>query len=136
MVTRALDEVQRLGVPAEWVQRVDGVFLGALEGDAASSIGKGRAYIEFAAYRGDDGMPRLQYEDQSAEDAVATVELLRRQVTRILKKMPAGAFDRKGKHNQAGDQTAREVIDKCTWHLNHHMKFIQEKRKALGLSVS
>lgn len=80
-----------------------------------------------------DFVSRLCYADQSAEDAMTTIEVLRRQLARILRKMPADVLERKGVHSQAGEQTAREVIDKDIWHLQHHLKFVQEKRKALGL---
>jgi hypothetical protein len=74
----------------------------------------------------------LFYHDQSAEDAVAIVELTRRQLARVLRKVPASALDRRGVHNRAGEQTARAVLEAAVNHLRHHVKFINEKRDALG----
>lgn len=79
-----------------------------------------------------DFAANLFYSEQSAEDAVALIIITRRQLTRVLKKLPAEAFARSGQHSRRGKQTLEEVIGFANWHLDHHMKFIEEKRKKLG----
>ena len=74
----------------------------------------------------------LFYNEQSSEDAAALIEISRRQITRVLCKLPPEAFARTGKHSERGNQTLKEVIGFAIWHLNHHLKFVAEKRKALG----
>src|SRR2546423_2859502 len=44
----------------------------------------------------------LRYEEQSAEDAVTVVELIRRNLARVLRLLPEAAFNRKGTHNERG----------------------------------
>ena len=75
---------------------------------------------------------RMHYEDQSTQDALALIELNRRQLIRILRASPAAVLDRTGTHSEAGKMSARDVLAKAVWHLEHHLKFVDEKRKALG----
>ena len=75
---------------------------------------------------------RMHYEEQSAADAVELLALNRRQLCRILRACPPEALDRTGMHSEAGKMTARDVLAKTVWHLDHHLKFVQEKRKMLG----
>ncbi len=74
----------------------------------------------------------LHYHDQSAQDAATMVELTRKQMARVLRQLPDDAFDRIGTHNQAGPQRLREIIERATRHLDHHLKFILDKREKLG----
>lgn len=75
---------------------------------------------------------RLKYDDQSAEDAVSLIELTRRQLSRVLKKLPDADFDRSGQHSEAGKQTVVDVLSKANWHLDHHLSFIRQKREKFG----
>ena len=74
----------------------------------------------------------LEYHTQSAQDAAKMIELTRRQMARVLRALPDEAFERTGNHSQAGPIRLREIIDKSTKHLDHHLKFIIEKREKLG----
>jgi len=75
---------------------------------------------------------RLMYSEQSAEDAVALVSLTRRQLARVLRKLPEGAFERAGRHSERGRQTLAEILAMAVGHLNHHLKFIKAKREHFG----
>lgn len=77
-------------------------------------------------------MANLSYAEQSAEDAAATVELLRRQMARVLRKLPAQAFERTGTHSERGRQTLSEIIGFANAHLDHHLTFLYDKREKLG----
>jgi uncharacterized damage-inducible protein DinB len=76
---------------------------------------------------------RLHYDAQSATDAVELIALTRRQITRILRVLPDAAFDRTGRHTERGRQTIIDVLGYAVPHLEHHLKFVAEKRKALGV---
>jgi hypothetical protein len=41
---------------------------------------------------------------------------------------------RVGVHNQAGPRTLEQLLTGAAGHVTHHLKFIYEKRKALGLA--
>ncbi len=56
-----------------------------------------------------------------------------RQLTaEILKRLPDEAFGRTGNHNEHGVMTLEELVANYVEHLNHHLKFIEQKRKLLG----
>jgi uncharacterized damage-inducible protein DinB len=70
----------------------------------------------------------LFYDEQSAADAVAIVELNRRNMTRILRKLPDATFARIGTHNERGPMTLAQLVVSATEHLEHHLRFIEKKR--------
>lgn len=75
---------------------------------------------------------RLHYELQSTADAAQIVVLTRRQLARVLRAMTDADFDRAGQHNERGRQTVTDILKTANAHLDHHLKFIAEKRAALG----
>jgi uncharacterized damage-inducible protein DinB len=80
----------------------------------------------------------LAYRDRDVEEELALVEQTRRQMARILRKAPADAWARTGIYKQDdGTQESRTVerfLTLITNHIPHHVKFIHEKRRALGLA--
>ena len=74
----------------------------------------------------------LNYEEQSAEDAAKVVELTRRQVAKILRKLPDSALSRTGQHSEVGPMTLQAVVEKAVSHMDHHLTFIYNKRERLG----
>ncbi|MGH7179837.1 MAG: DinB family protein [Tepidisphaeraceae bacterium] len=74
----------------------------------------------------------LYYHDQSAADAAALMDLTRRQMVRVLRKLPESAFERAGTHTQAGRKRLIDLVQGAVKHLDHHLKFVAEKRTALG----
>jgi uncharacterized damage-inducible protein DinB len=74
----------------------------------------------------------LRYQDRDAAEELAVVEAVRRQMARILRGLPAEAFRRTGTHSLKGPQTLEQVVRTAINHVNHHLPFIAEKRKALG----
>lgn len=75
---------------------------------------------------------RLAYEARDLEEELGICELVRRQVTRILRTLPPEAFDREGTHSEAGTMTLLQMLVRINRHIPHHVKFIEEKRRALG----
>ena len=78
---------------------------------------------------------RLFYEEQSAEGAVTLVDVSRREFAKVLRKLPADAFARTGIHNEVGKLTLGELVQKYVKHLDHHLKFVHEKRAKLGKAI-
>jgi uncharacterized damage-inducible protein DinB len=74
----------------------------------------------------------LFYDEQPAEEAVEIFERNRNLFARVLRKLPDAAFDRKGTHNERGVVTLAQQLQGYIGHLNHHMKFIIDKREKLG----
>jgi uncharacterized damage-inducible protein DinB len=76
----------------------------------------------------------LAYQDRDIEEELAVVETTRRQMARILKKLPDSAADRVGVHNERGPMTLLQLVTSITGHISHHVAFIAEKRKVLGVA--
>ena len=74
---------------------------------------------------------RLACHDRDAAEELALIALVRKQMARILRAQPAEAFARVGIHSRMGEQTLEQILRKATWHLEHHVTFIREKRRAL-----
>lgn len=74
----------------------------------------------------------LHYEEQSVEDAVTLFEINRRNLARVLKKLPHSAFDRVGVHNERGPLKLSDLVAFGVTHLKHHMKFLIDKREKMG----
>jgi len=50
----------------------------------------------------------------------------------VLRRLPEAAFQRTGDHNEHGIMTLAELVQNYADHLDHHLKFIREKRTLLG----
>ncbi|HLW67374.1 MAG TPA: DinB family protein, partial [Gemmataceae bacterium] len=74
----------------------------------------------------------LSYHDRDLQEELAIVENTRKQMARILRKLPAEAWQRSGNHSERGLRTLEQFVVGATNHIPHHVAFIQEKRKALG----
>ena len=74
----------------------------------------------------------LQYDKQSAADAVKLFELTRKQIVEICRALPESAFDRAGTHTRVGRQTLTDILKLAVEHLDHHLKFIHAKRARMG----
>jgi GNAT superfamily N-acetyltransferase len=74
----------------------------------------------------------VRYHDRDLEEELALVALTRRQVARILRLVPAEAWQRTAVHNEGGLVTLRQLVLHATRHLKHHVRFIEEKRVALA----
>ena len=75
---------------------------------------------------------RLAYHQRNAEEEVQFTELIRRQVARILRTLKEDDFQRRGIHSEAGPLTLETLLQRVTGHIPHHVRFIEEKRGALG----
>jgi len=73
----------------------------------------------------------LAYEERELEDELKLIELTRKQLARILAKLPAESFQRPGVHSERGLVTLEQMLQITTKHIPHHVKFIEEKRAAL-----
>jgi uncharacterized damage-inducible protein DinB len=75
----------------------------------------------------------LHYHDRDLEEELTIIDRTRSQMARILRKLPADALQRIGNHNERGPLTLEQLLTSATNHIPHHVKFIVDKRKALGL---
>lgn len=75
----------------------------------------------------------LAYHERNLEEELSIIELTRAQMARILRTLPMPAMQRVGVHSERGPVTLEQVLDLITGHIPHHLPFIRDKRKALGL---
>ena len=76
----------------------------------------------------------LFYHDRDVEEELAVVDAVRASTARTLRRLPAEALERVGTHSEAGVLTLERLILRATNHITHHLTFIWEKRRALGLA--
>lgn len=75
----------------------------------------------------------LCYHDRDLQEELQIIEATRSQMARILRKLPDSALQRVGKHSERGPKTLQDLLLSVTEHIPHHLKFVLEKRQALGL---
>ena len=75
----------------------------------------------------------LAYHERDVEEELTLFDLGRRQIARILAASPAEAWERTGVVGDRGDRSVAQMVDGAVQHLAHHLAFVAEKRRALGL---
>jgi uncharacterized damage-inducible protein DinB len=76
----------------------------------------------------------LAYQERDLDEELTILEKTRQQMARILRTLPDAALARTGNHNERGPLTLEKLLTGATNHVKHHLKFVQEKRQALGLA--
>ena len=74
----------------------------------------------------------LHYEQTDATMAVEVFRIVQRLTANLLRQLPDAAFERTGIHTERGKVALGEFVPDYIQHLEHHMKFLRDKRKALG----
>ena len=75
---------------------------------------------------------RLFPHDQDPNACVQIFDLNRKAFAKILRKLPDDVFKRSGTHNEVGVVSLGKMIAKYVEHLEHHLKFIHDKRAKMG----
>jgi hypothetical protein len=75
----------------------------------------------------------LAYHERDLEEELRLIEGTRSQMGRILRVLPSDAWARVGVHNERGERTLEQMVTTAANHIPHHVAFIMEKRKALGV---
>jgi hypothetical protein len=83
-------------------------------------------------FKGDPGLfaERLAYDQREVSEELALIEIVRKQMARILRSLTPEDFQRKGSHSRDGALTLEELLKRITGHIPHHARFIEEKKKA------
>jgi hypothetical protein len=77
----------------------------------------------------------LAYHERDLEEELTIIERTRSQLARILRTLKPEALQRVGLHNERGPLSLEKMLTMTTNHVTHHLQFIVEKRKALGLPI-
>ena len=76
---------------------------------------------------------RLAYSSRDADEELTLIQTVRSQMARILRTLAEPDFGRTGKHSADGPLSLAVLLERITNHIPHHVKFVEEKRRALGL---
>jgi uncharacterized damage-inducible protein DinB len=74
----------------------------------------------------------LHYNEQDPQKAIQLFDLNRKQFCRVLRKLPDSALSRTGQHSERGSITLGQSLKYMIEHVDHHIQFIRNKRKAMG----
>lgn len=74
----------------------------------------------------------LRYEKANLKTVCDLFELNRRFTADTLRQLPDEVFGRTGVHNERGKVSLEQMLTMYIGHVDHHEKFLKDKRKALG----
>lgn len=77
---------------------------------------------------------RLAYDQRDVKEELQLIEAVRRHVARILRSLDEEDFQRIGQHSEDGPLSLQALLRRIKGHIPHHVRFIEEKRKALEAS--
>lgn len=94
-----------------------------IAGDAASLV------------PGDEGKfaATLHYQTRSLVRDLEIIRSIRLQMARILTNMDENCWEKIGHHMVKGPLTLEEILNGINYHIPHHLPFLVDKRRALGL---
>jgi uncharacterized damage-inducible protein DinB len=75
----------------------------------------------------------LFYHDRDSGEELDLITRTRRQMARILRHLPAAAWSRTAVHSETELVTLRQMTLHAVRHQEHHLRFVAEKRRALGV---
>lgn len=75
----------------------------------------------------------LAYARREIDIELEMITAVRRHMAAILRELRSDDFQRTGNHSEDGLLTLEQLLVSITDHVPHHVRFIEEKRKALGV---
>jgi uncharacterized damage-inducible protein DinB len=75
----------------------------------------------------------LSYGCRSMREELALISAVRKHMATILRELKAEDLQRTGNHSEAGSMTLETMLRSITEHVPHHLRFVAEKRKVLGI---
>ena len=122
-------------VPGKWSTQQVVCHIADFEPVYADRIKRVLAEHEPTLFGGDPDKfaARLAYSESSVAEELDLTEVVRKQLARILRTLEPADFQRRGIHSADGPLTLETLLRRITGHIPHHVPFIAEKRKALGV---
>ena len=130
------DQLAARPVPGKWSTLEVVCHLADFEIIFADRIKRVIAEHEPTLFGGDPTVfaARLAYGERNLDEELLLIALIRQQVARILRTLRPEDFQRRGIHSESGPMTLEALVQRITGHIPHHVRFIEEKRKVLGLA--
>lgn len=129
------DQLAARPVPGKWSTQEVICHLADFEIVFADRIKRVIAENEPTLFGGDPDVfaARLGYQQRNPADELDLIELVRKQVARILCTLNPEDFQRRGIHSESGPLTLETLVQRITGHVPHHIQFILEKRQTLRI---
>jgi hypothetical protein len=120
-------------IPGKWSTQEVVCHLADYEPIYADRMKRVIALKEPELLNGDPGLvaARLAYR-RDVEEELVLIEITRKQMARILRALKPEDFQRKGGHSRDGALTLEVLLQRITAHIPHHVRFIEEKRRAMA----
>ena len=127
-------ELDAAPVPGKWSTRQVVCHIADFELVYADRMKRVVAESEPTFFGGDPDLfaARLAYDCRSVEEELQMIAAVRRHMARILHSLNENDFRRIGNHSEDGAVTLETLLQRITAHIPHHVRFIEEKRRALG----
>lgn len=121
-------------VPGKWSTRQVVAHIADFEPVYVDRMKRVLAQHEPTFFGGDPDLfaAHLAYDARDVQEELELIDVVRRQMARILRTLPDDAFARTGRHSEDGPLSLQALLERITNHIPHHLPFIAEKRKALG----
>ena len=75
---------------------------------------------------------KLAYPQRNLTEELDVISSVRRQISRFLKTLQPGAFERTGLHSVDGPLTLTRLLERIAGHIPHHVQFINGKRDVMS----
>jgi hypothetical protein len=121
-------------IPGKWSTQEVVCHLADYEPIYADRMKRVIALEEPELLKGDPGLfaARLAYDLRDVEEELALIEITRKQMGRIRRALKPEDFQRQGGHSRDGVLTLEVLLQRITDHIPHHIRFIEEKRRAMA----
>ncbi|MGF1582284.1 MAG: DinB family protein [Gemmataceae bacterium] len=128
------EQVDAAPVPGKWSTRQVVCHLADYEPVYADRIKRVIAEDNPTLINGDPNLfaANLAYDARNLDEEIHLIEVVRNHLARILRTLPPETFQRTGTHTRDGALTAFQLLERITNHIPHHLKFVADKRAALG----
>ncbi len=128
------EQIDATPIPGKWSTRQVICHITDYEPVYADRIKRVIAEDQPTLMNGDPDLfaANLAYAARDLDEEIHLIEVIRNHVARILRTLPAEAFERTGTHTVDGSLTLAQLLTRITNHVPHHMKFVAEKRASLG----
>ena len=127
-------DLDAMPVPGRWSTRSVICHISDFEPIYADRIKRGIAEDKPTIFGGDPDLfaSKLFYDQRDVQSEIRLITAIREHVAGILKLIPAEDFNREVIHSVDGPLTITTLLKRISNHIPHHVKFIEEKRKAMG----